>query len=439
MSSWIAVRGTGSRRACRRGRSRRGRSGGRRRSSCSRAGCRRTRTSAAAGPVGPGAVGERLVDHAVLDDLALGGVRDQQPPAVGRDAHVVGAVAVHLLLGHDAAALAGGRLGEVDPHHVGQAGPRDREVAAVAGGEDVVDVLVVPLPDALLHREVERQPVRGRRGSCCSSCSRSGTMLMRSSFRCVRASTIVAVPSQLLPTTITVRLPVGARRSVDTSVVSGSAGAAGAAARRPAEATAVTVSAASTVVGRRMGLCLLAARTPGPASVVFLGSFNAGLGRPVRRIEAIVPRRVVSRLVSPGSSVPGSGPQLPGASGGPAPAHVRRAGRKFSSDLGRGVIWRSNCRCRHLGSMHDDDPDPALPGGGGAGAGAGSGGGVERGRRGPRAGRNRRAGLGRGSASGSGPGGSARAARRGALGRPAPRRSRRHRPGLHRSRAPRRQ
>ena len=32
---------------------------------------------------------------------------------------------------------------------------------AVAGGEHVVDVLVVPLADDLLDREVEREPVRG--------------------------------------------------------------------------------------------------------------------------------------------------------------------------------------------------------------------------------------------------------------------------------------
>ena len=66
---------------------------------------------------------------------------------------MVGAVAVHLLLLDDPPA------GQVDPDHVGEAGARDGEQLAVAGGEHVVDVLVVALADALLDREVEGEPV----------------------------------------------------------------------------------------------------------------------------------------------------------------------------------------------------------------------------------------------------------------------------------------
>ena len=56
----------------------------------------------------PRAVRQCLVHHAELQHLACGRVRHQQPPAVGRDAHVVGAVAVHLRLGDDAAGISPG-------------------------------------------------------------------------------------------------------------------------------------------------------------------------------------------------------------------------------------------------------------------------------------------------------------------------------------------
>ena len=51
-------------------------------------------------------------------------------------------------------------LRDVHPHHVGEARPRDRQVATVARGEHVVDVLVVALARTLLDREVERQLLR---------------------------------------------------------------------------------------------------------------------------------------------------------------------------------------------------------------------------------------------------------------------------------------
>ena len=101
-----------------------------------------------------------LVDHGVLEHLALGRVADDQPASVGREAHVVGAVAVHLLLADDAVRAALHGLRDVHPHHVGEARPGDREVATVARGEHVVDVLVVALAGTLLDREVERQLLR---------------------------------------------------------------------------------------------------------------------------------------------------------------------------------------------------------------------------------------------------------------------------------------
>ena len=226
--------------------------------------------------------------------------------------------------------LPGRGLAQVDPHHVGQAGARDRDEAAVAGGEGVVDVLVVALPHALLDREVEGEPVGAGADVAAAPASRSGTMLMRVSFSCVRASTMVAVPSQLLPTTITVRLPVGAAGTLGRRPrrLAGSAGAAGAAARMPAEATAVDGERGQHGGGSTHGVCLLAARTPGPASVVVPRLIQRGPGSACPSNRGNRPARVVSRLVSPGSSVPGPGPQLPGSSGGPAPSHVTKARKK---------------------------------------------------------------------------------------------------------------
>ena len=107
------------------------------------------------------AAGQGLVHHAVLDDLSRGGVRHDQTPAVGRDSHVVGAVAVHLDLRDDAVGVARlsrcRRLGDVDPHDVAQARARDREVLPIEGDEGVVDVLVVALTHRLLDGEVERR------------------------------------------------------------------------------------------------------------------------------------------------------------------------------------------------------------------------------------------------------------------------------------------
>ena len=125
-----------------------------------------------------GAVRQRLVDHRVLDHLLGGRVRDQQPAAVVGDLHVVGAVAVHLLLAHDRAGQAADRLADVDPHDVGEARPRHGQVAAVHGGEHVVDVLVVALARGDVDREEEHQAdrvgeqVAGLLGACRGSGSR---------------------------------------------------------------------------------------------------------------------------------------------------------------------------------------------------------------------------------------------------------------------------
>ena len=93
-------------------------------------------------------------DDVELVHLVRGGVADQEAGAVGGDAHVVGAVALHREPPDD---LAGG---QVDAHDVGEARSADGEQAAVVGGVHVVGVLGVSLADRGLDGQVEGQLVR---------------------------------------------------------------------------------------------------------------------------------------------------------------------------------------------------------------------------------------------------------------------------------------
>jgi hypothetical protein len=74
-------------------------------------------------------------------DLARRRVGHEQPPAVGRDRHVIGAVALHREAPRDPL------RGDLDRHDVGHARARDEDEAPVVGGEHVVGVLVVALAD----------------------------------------------------------------------------------------------------------------------------------------------------------------------------------------------------------------------------------------------------------------------------------------------------
>ena len=92
---------------------------------------------------------ERVED---VDDVP-GRRRDGDARAVGRDRHVVGALAVDPEAPDDRAGV------EVEPDHVGEARPRDDQQPAVLRAEHVVDELVVALADQLTDGEEVAEPL----------------------------------------------------------------------------------------------------------------------------------------------------------------------------------------------------------------------------------------------------------------------------------------
>ena len=89
--------------------------------------------------------------------LARRRIAHQQPRAVRRDRHVVGAVALHREAPDDLARR------DLDPHDVGEARPRDVDEAPVVGGEHVVGVLVVALADQRPHGDEVAELARVQR------------------------------------------------------------------------------------------------------------------------------------------------------------------------------------------------------------------------------------------------------------------------------------
>ncbi len=86
------------------------------------------------------------IDVEDVDDVAGRG-RDGDGAAVGRDGHVIRALAVDLKAPLDLAAR------QVEPDHVAQAGPGDDQQPPVVSRVHVVDELVVALADELADRE----------------------------------------------------------------------------------------------------------------------------------------------------------------------------------------------------------------------------------------------------------------------------------------------
>ena len=128
-----------------------------------------------------------------VDDVAGRG-RDRDAPAVGRDRHVVRALAVDHEAPDDLAGV------EVDRDDVGEARPGDDQQPAVVRAEHVVDELVVPLADQLADRQEVAEPLGVGRDLGHPLVVVGDDVDPRHPLEPRRGMSTSAVPSQLLPT-----------------------------------------------------------------------------------------------------------------------------------------------------------------------------------------------------------------------------------------------